>query len=241
MSPTLDKTGVFCRQLLDCAVVADALMEKEASRPADSTGSAAAGCCSSSTPSTPRLHRQDPTQAASFNYTAYQQQQLAGNSTSTSTSSQSSRFRPAPAGTSVFPATFQELPALSGLCIGYLHGTSTRLLSVLRSLSPACLKGPLPAPGNPSMVRDVLPTLMQAEVAISFEGLWVEGFIQQDNHCKCCSGVRPAGSSDFEKDRALAGYREERQGCSGTCMNTLMGKKQQHGSTQSCLHCLCLD
>jgi hypothetical protein len=201
VSPTLDKTGVFCRQVLDCAAVADALMDTQAGRPTDSTaGSAAAGCCSSPTAhSAPRLHRQDPTQAASFNYTAHRQQQLAGNSSSNSSSasSQSGRFQPAPAGSnSVFPATFQELPALSGLCMGYLHGTSTRLLSVLRSLSPACLKGPLPAPGNPSMVRDVLPTVMQAEVAISFEGLWVEGFIRQDNHCECLLwGVSSAGSS----------------------------------------------
>jgi hypothetical protein len=32
------------------------------------------------------------------------------------------------------------------------------------------------------MVRDVLPTIMQAEVAISYEGLWLEGFIDQRNH-----------------------------------------------------------
>jgi hypothetical protein len=32
------------------------------------------------------------------------------------------------------------------------------------------------------MVRDVLPTIMQAEVAISYEGLWLEGFIDQQNH-----------------------------------------------------------
>jgi hypothetical protein len=32
------------------------------------------------------------------------------------------------------------------------------------------------------MVRDVLPTIMQAEVAISYEGLWLEGLISQRNH-----------------------------------------------------------
>lgn len=179
VSSTLDKTGIFCRQLLDCAVVADTLMDTQASMPNKSSSTTASGCCPSAHgTSIPRLHRQDPAQAAAFNYTAYQQQ-LAGNS--------SGQFQPMPAqataaGNSVFPATFQELPAFSQLCIGYLHGTSARLLSVLRSLNPACLKGPLSAPGNPSMVRDVLPTVMQAEVAISYEGLWLEGFIGPDNH-----------------------------------------------------------
>jgi hypothetical protein len=177
VSPTLDKTGIFCRQLLDCAVVADALMDTQASTPT-ATSTAKGTCTSAHT--TPRLHRQDPAQAAAFNYTAFQQQ-LAGNN---------NQSRPAllpmpaqvPARGPAFPASFQELPRFSGICIGYLHGTSTRLLSVLRSLSPACVKGPLYAPGNPSMVRDVLPTIMQAEVAISYEGLWLEGFISQHNH-----------------------------------------------------------
>lgn len=151
-------------------------MDTQASTP--SASSTAAGTCSSAN-TTPRLHRQNPALAAAFNYTAFQQQ-LAGSSNQ----SQPSHPMPAhmPAGNSVFPATFQELPRFSGICIGYLHGTSTRLLSVLRSLSPACIKGPLSVPGNPNMVRDVLPTIMQAEVAISYEGLWLQGFIDQRNH-----------------------------------------------------------
>ena len=32
------------------------------------------------------------------------------------------------------------------------------------------------------MVRDVLPTILHAEVAISYEGLWLEGFLDQSNH-----------------------------------------------------------
>jgi hypothetical protein len=115
-------------------------------------------------------------QAAAFNITAFQQQQLLAGNTSTTSAPAA-----AVAG-SVFPATFLQLPRLSDLCIGYLHGTSPRLLSVLGSLSPACLKGPLAPPGNSAMVRDVLPTIMQAEVAISYEGLWLEGFISKRNH-----------------------------------------------------------
>jgi hypothetical protein len=139
-----------------------------------SSNSSSAPCCSPL--STTRLHRQDPMQAAAFNITAFQQQQALAASNSTMSAPAA-----AVAG-SVFPATFLQLPRLSDLCIGYLHGTSPRLLSVLRSLSPACLKGPLPPPGNSAMVRDVLPTIMQAEVAISYEGLWLEGFISQRNH-----------------------------------------------------------
>lgn len=172
VSPSLDKTGIFCRQLLDCAVVADALMDTpQASTPQHNTT-----CCSP--PAAPsRLHRQNPAQAAAFNYSAFQSQaqaqQPAGPALQVAASA---------AAGGVFPATFEGLPRLSGLCIGFLEGTSSSLLSVLRSLGPGCIKGPLPAPGDPRMVRDVLPTILQAEVAISYEGLWLEGLIDARNH-----------------------------------------------------------
>jgi hypothetical protein len=47
---------------------------------------------------------------------------------------------------------------------------------------PGCIKGPLKPPGNNHMVQDVLSVILQAEVAVSLEGLWLEGHIDQDSH-----------------------------------------------------------
>lgn len=121
-----------------------------------------------------RLHRQNPRQASAFNYTAHQDHLQ---------SSQQQKQKPwTPDGHSIFPPTFEQLPSLSTLCIGYLEGTNQNIIDALQALNPACLKGPLPLPGNSNMVRDVLSLILQVDVSVSLEGLWLEGYINQDNH-----------------------------------------------------------
>jgi hypothetical protein len=154
VSPTLDKTGVFCRAALDCAVIADALM--------DATGSGS-GCATTGS----RLHLQPAAAAAAFNYTRQQAQAGPPSLVQHRT---------------VLPPTFEALPRLSDLCVGFIEGSSSQLVATLRAMSPACIRGPLPPPGNTHLVQDVLPVLLQAEVAVSYEGLWLEGRISQRNH-----------------------------------------------------------
>lgn len=171
ISSTLDKTGVFCRQALDCAVVADALMDHGHSSDASNSNPNT----TSTTAHTLRLHRQDPERASVFNYTAYQglQQSLP----------ESQQQQPwTPDGHSYLPPTFEQLPPLSALCIGYLEGASQNLVDALKALNPLCIKGPLPPPGNGNMVRDVLSMILQVDVSVGLEGLWLEGYINQDNH-----------------------------------------------------------
>lgn len=120
-----------------------------------------------------RLHRQDPQQASAFNYTAYQ-------NLLRSQQQQQSPWRED--GHSLFPPTFQDLPPLATLCIGYLEGTSQNLIDALQALNAACVKGPLPAPGSSDMVLDALGVILQVDVSVSLEGLWQEGYINQDNH-----------------------------------------------------------
>eukprot|EP00775_Hariotina_reticulata_P007883 gene7883-8079_t len=66
---------------------------------------------------------------------------------------------------------------------GNLADTPATLVDVLRSLNPrGCFRGPLAPPGNSLMVSNVLSVLLQVEAAVSFEGLWLEGFITDDSH-----------------------------------------------------------
>lgn len=121
----------------------------------------------------PRLHRQAATIAAAFNYTTYQ--------VTTSEQQQQQARQPVWSST-LLPPTFQQLPRLSSLCIGYLRGTSQNIIDELRALNPGCVKGPLTPPGNSHMVQDVLSVILQAEVAVNMEGLWLEGYINQSSH-----------------------------------------------------------
>jgi hypothetical protein len=169
VASSLDKTGVFCRQLLDCAAVADALM--------DTAPSTQQHHLNASTPPSPqlqlqpRLHRQPAAAAAAFNYTQHQQ------TLNSTTPPSDYRQRGL-----LLPPTFQQLPQLSSLCIGYLRGTSSNLVEALMQQQPGCVKGPLKPPGNNQLVQDVLSVILQAEVAVSLEGLWLEGLIDQDSH-----------------------------------------------------------
>lgn len=124
---------------------------------------------------TPRLHQQDARNASQYNYTSYQ--------SLLETLPEPQKPKPwVPGGHTLLPPTFEQLPALSTMCIGYLDGTNQDLIDALTALKPACLKGPLPAPGSDGMVRDVLSTILQVDVSVSFEGLWLEGYISQDSH-----------------------------------------------------------
>jgi hypothetical protein len=121
----------------------------------------------------PRLHRQPAATAAAFNYSKHQQ--------ATSTPQQPNPPSYCQQGL-LLPPTFQQLPPLKSLCIGYLRGTSSNLVEALARQQPGCIKGPLKPPGNNHMVQDVLSVILQAEVAVSLEGLWLEGYIDQDSH-----------------------------------------------------------
>ncbi|WIA11699.1 hypothetical protein OEZ85_011795 [Tetradesmus obliquus] len=173
VAPSLDKTGMFCRQLLDCAVVADALMDQQQQQQQQHAINA-----SHAAPQL-RLHRQPAAAAASFNYTQHQQtlQQTPPSTLLQQQQQQQYRQRGL-----LLPPTLQQLPALSSLCIGYLRGTSSNLVAALMRQQPRCVKGPLQPPGNNQLVQDVLSVILQAEVAVSLEGLWLEGYIDQDSH-----------------------------------------------------------
>jgi hypothetical protein len=239
VSPTLDKVGVFCRQVLDCAVVVDALTPLTPPGPAGAqqqqhqqqqqqqpgggkpptvgaapsgqataaTGTTNGGSSSSSSNSSSsstqhdvtagRLHLQDADQAVAFNYSQFLRQPCSNGSSSGSPSAGSSssaqqqlscrsyrqQQQQWQAAGLLLPPSFRDLPRLDHLCIGFLQDTPATLVDVLQTLNPrGCFKGPLAPPGNSLMVSNVLSVLLQVEAAVSFEGLWLEGFITDDSH-----------------------------------------------------------
>lgn len=175
VSASLDKLGVFCRQALDCAVVADALMP-----PALGTTTATATAAAHA--AQPRLHHQPAAAAAAFKPAA---QPLDAQPTRLSDQHQqraSAWPLPPPPGSPLLPPRFDMLPTLNSLCIGYLAGTPEPLLTALSRLRPACLVGPLQPPGNSHAARDALGAILQSEVAVSLEGLWLSGLLTPNSH-----------------------------------------------------------
>jgi hypothetical protein len=168
VASSLDKTGVFCRQLLDCAVVADALMDQQPAQPPNTNSSNNSNTSATAWPAgfkgsptqLPRLHRQPAAAAAAFNYTRHQQDAP----TNASNASYDPPYRQQGL---LLPPTFQQLPQLSSLCIGYLRGTSSNLVEALMRQQPGCVKGPLKPPGNNHMVQDVLSVILQVRNAPS--------------------------------------------------------------------------
>jgi hypothetical protein len=101
----------------------------------------------------PRLHRQPAAAAAAFNYTKHQQDAPTNASNASKPLYRQQGL--------LLPPSFQQLPRLSSLCIGYLRGTSSNLVEALMRQQPGCVKGPLKPPGNNYMVQDVLSVILQ--------------------------------------------------------------------------------
>ncbi len=150
VAATLDKTGIFCRQALDCAAVARALY-------APSCPPASAGAAPRASGSLPHDSSQRrPPSIVPFSTSEGFRATLAAN--------------------------------LSSICVGYLSGTSPSLVAALqRQVSHGrlrCVLGPLPAPPEGAAVsEDVLTVILEAEVAVAFDGLWRAGLVAPGSRC----------------------------------------------------------
>lgn len=66
-------------------------------------------------------------------------------------------------------------------CVGYLDGSDQAFLATLKDLG-FCIKGPLPEPVAADLVEEILNSILNAEVAASFESMWLQGLIPPSSY-----------------------------------------------------------
>jgi hypothetical protein len=65
--------------------------------------------------------------------------------------------------------------------VGYLEGSDKEFLATLKDLG-FCIKGPLPEPVSADLVEEILNSILNSEVAASFESFWLQGLIPPSSY-----------------------------------------------------------